>query len=116
MAVTTKNKYGQISVSDEAVMMVANHAASECYGVVELVSQRFTDSLAQFFHATRNTKGIRITSDEHNIFLDVFVILKSGISQEAVVESLKSTVTYSVELFTGMRVKEVVIYVMGVRV
>lgn len=116
MAVTTSNKFGQISVSDDAVMMVANHATLECYGVVDLVSRRLTDSLAQLFRATPNTKGVRMTSDEHNIFIDLFVILKSGVAQQAVVESLKRTVTYSVEYFTGMRVKEVVVYVVGIRV
>ncbi len=116
MAVTTNNKFGQISVSDDAVMMVANYAATECYGVVDLVSRRLTDSLAQLFRATPNTKGIRMTSDEHNIYIDAFVILKSGVAQNAVEESLKRIITYSVEYFTGMRVKDVVIYVVGVRV
>ncbi len=116
MAVKTSNKLGKIIVSDDAVTMVANYAASECYGVVDLVSRRVTDSLAQLFRSNTNTRGIKVTCDEHDIYIDVFVILKSGVSVDAVKESLERTVTYSVEYFTGMRVKKVNVNVVGIRV
>ncbi len=116
MAVKTTNKLGKIIVSDDAVTMVANYAASECYGVVDLVSRRVTDSFAQLFKSNTNTRGIKVTCDNHHIYIDVFAILKSGVSVEAVKESLERTVTYSVEYFTGMRVKKVNINIVGIRV
>ena len=116
MAVKTSNKYGKISVSDDAVVMVANHVASECYGVVDLVSRRVTDSLAQLFRNNSNTKGVKVTCVDHDIYIDLFVILKDGVPQEAVVETLRNTVTYAVEKFTGMVVKKVNVNVVGVRV
>lgn len=116
MAVKTSNKYGRITVSDDAVGMVASYAASECYGVVELVSRRLTDSLASFFKQSTATKGIRVTCDDNKIFIDIFAILKEGISVDAVKESLKNTVIYSVESFTGMRVMQVNVNIVGIKV
>ncbi len=116
MAVKTSNKYGKITVSDDAVVMVANRIATECYGVVDLVSRRITDALAQFFRSTPNTKGVKVTCIDHNIYIDLSVVLKAGVSVEAVSESLKSAVKYSVEEFTGMVVKTVNVYVVGIRV
>ena len=116
MAVKTSNKYDKITVSDEAVAMCACRAASECYGVVELVSRRFTDSLASLFKQNGNTKGIRVTTVDNKIFIDVFVILKQGVLVDAVTESLRSVVTYSVEAFTGMRVMQVNVNVVGIKV
>ncbi|MBQ9145058.1 MAG: Asp23/Gls24 family envelope stress response protein [Clostridia bacterium] len=116
MAVKTSNKYGKITVSDDAVVMVANHVAGECYGVVDLVSRRLTDSLAQLFRSNSNTKGVKITCVEHYIYIDLFVILKSGVSEMAVSDTLSSTVKYAVEKFTGMVVKAVNVNVVGVRV
>lgn len=116
MAVNTSNKYGKIAVSDDAVMMVANHVASECYGVVDLVSRRVTDSLAKLFRSNSNTKGVKITCVDHFIYIDLFVILKAGVSEQAVSNTLKSTVKYAVEEFTGMLVKSVNVNVVGVRV
>jgi len=103
MAVKTSNKFGKITVSDEAVAMCAFHAASECYGVAELVS-RGLRSITSLFGKNKYAKGIRVTTVGSRILIDVFVILKEGVQVDAVVESLRSVVTYSVESFTGMSV------------
>ena len=107
MAVKTSNKYGKISVSDDAVVMVANHVAGECYGVVDLASRRVTDALAQVFRSNSNTKGVKITCVNHNIYIDLFVKVKAGVNQDAVAKTLTNTVKYAVEQFTGMVVKAV---------
>ncbi len=116
MGVKTANKFGTIAVSDDAVMMVANHVASECYGVVDLVSRRLTDSLAQLFRSNSNTKGVKITCVDHYIYIDLFVIVKDGVNTDAVTATLSNTVKYAVEQFTGMLVKAVNVNVVGVRV
>ena len=103
MAVKTSNKFGKITVSDEAVAMCAYHAASECYGVAELVS-RGLDTITSLFGKNKQTRGIRVTTVGTKILIDLFVKLKEGVQVDAVVESLRSVVTYSVETFTGMRV------------
>ena len=46
MSVNTNNAYGKISISDLAIAKVASHTAMESYGIVEMVSRRFTDSLS----------------------------------------------------------------------
>ena len=115
MAVMTSNKYGKIIVSDEAVAMCAQRAASECYGVMELASKGFTDSISSLFKKNTATKGIKVTTVDNRIFIDIYVILKEGVLEEAVSESLRSVVTYSVETFTGMRVKSVNVHVVGTK-
>ena len=47
MSVNTSNAYGKISISDLAIVKVASHTAMEGYGIVEMVSRRFTDSLSE---------------------------------------------------------------------
>ena len=47
MSVNTSNAYGKISISDLAIAKIASHTAMECYGIVEMVSRRFTDSLSE---------------------------------------------------------------------
>jgi len=116
MAVKTSNKFGKITVSDEAVVVVANRIATECYGVVDLVSRRVTDALAQLFRSDPNTKGVKVTCIDHNIYIDVYVLLKAGVSIEAVSKSLQSAIKYSVEEFTGMVVNAVNVNVVGIRV
>ena len=43
MSVNTNNAYGKISISDLAIAKVASNTAMESYGIVEMVSRRFTE-------------------------------------------------------------------------
>ena len=115
MPVTTSNIYGKISISDEAIAKVAAHAALECYGVVEMVSRRLADSVSQLFKRDTSGKGVKVVTTGDRIFIDVFVIIKFGVSIAAVAESLKSAVKYKVEQFTGMIVSEVNVNIIGVK-
>lgn len=115
MAVTTSNIYGKISISDETIAKVAAHACLECYGIVEMVSRKLSDSLSQLFKKDAGGKGVQVTTSSDRIFIDVFVIIKFGVSISAVAESLKRSVKYKVEQFTGMIVDTVNVNIMGVK-
>ncbi len=116
MALSTYNKYGHITISDEAVAIIVSRAASDCYGVVELVSRRFSDNVAKIFNKQSYGKGVRVVTTDNIAYIDIFVVLKLGVNVEAVRESLIKAITYSVERYTGMRVKLVNVNVVGVRV
>ena len=115
MSVTTNNAYGKISISDLAIAKVASHTALEAYGIVEMVSRRFTDSLAILFKKDSGGRGIKVTTSGNRIYVDVYVIMKYGVSIGAVAESLKEAIKYKVEGFTGMIVDTVNVNVIGVK-
>lgn len=115
MSVNTSNAYGKISISDLAIAKVASHTAMESYGIVEMVSRRFTDSLAELFKKDIGGRGIKVTTSGNRIYIDVYVVVKYGVSINAVAESLKESVKYRVEKFTGMIVDTVNVNVIGVK-
>lgn len=115
MPVTTSNIYGKISISDEAIAKVASHAALECYGIVEMVSRRFMDSVSQLLKRASGGKGVKVTTSGDRIYIDIFVIIKFGVSISAVADSLKKAVKYKVEQFTGMIVDTVNVNIIGVK-
>lgn len=115
MSVTTNNAYGKISISDLAIAKVASNTAMESYGIVEMVSRRFTDSLATLLKKESGGKGIKVTTSGNRIYVDVYVIMKYGVSISAVAESLKEAIKYKVEVFTGMIVETVNVNVIGVK-
>ena len=116
MAVKTVNSYGRISISDEAIETVAGSTALECYGVVDLVAKRLSDNFALMFKKQQLKKGVKVLTVDNKIYIDLYVILKYSVSISAVAESLKKTVKYSVENFTGMIVDSVNVNVCGIRV
>ena len=114
MSVNTNNIYGKISISDEAIARVAEHAALECYGIVELVNQRFTTGLFGLFKKG-GSRGVNVITDGDRIHIDLYVTIKFGVSISAVSDSLKQAVNYKVEKFTGMLVDTVNVNIMGVK-
>ena len=115
MSVSTNNAYGKISISDLAIAKVAQQAAMESYGIVDTVARRFTDTLAELLKKDAGGKGVKIVTSGNRIFIDVSVLIKYGVSIEAVAESLKESIKYKVERFTGMIVDTVNVNVIGLK-
>ena len=115
MSVSTSNVYGKISISDAAIAKVAKNATLECYGIVETVSRRFPDSLTELIRKQPGGRGIKVVTSGDRIFIDIYVIIKYGVSINAVAESLKEGVKYKVEKFTGMIVDTVNVNIIGVK-
>lgn len=116
MSLTTFNKYGKISISEEVVAIIASKATSECYGVVELVSRRFSDNFSRLFSNNQNGKGVKVVTDNNYIYVDIYVVLKIGVKVEAIKQSIAEVVKYNLEKYTGMRVKHITVNVVGIKV
>ena len=76
MSVNTSNVYGKISISDQAIAKVAKNAALECYGIVDTVSRRLTDSLSELLRKQPDGRGVKVVTSGDRIFIDVNVINK----------------------------------------
>ena len=115
MKLTTFNSFGKINVSKRAISKVAAVSALECVGVVGLVSQR------SFFKGNAITtahKGIVVTTLlNDSMKIDVYTVMRHcGVSASAVSESIRQSVKYSVERFSGMLVKDVIVHIVDVRI
>lgn len=115
MAVKTTNKYGRITVLDSAIAMTAHYSAAECYGIVDLVSRKLTDSIIELFNKQPAGKGVKVETVNNKIYLELYVVLRDGVNIDAVCDSVRSTVKYNVETYTGMRVSNIIINVVGVK-
>lgn len=115
MSVNTSNAYGKISVSDLAIAKVASHATMESYGIVNTAPRKLIDSLAELLKIDAAARGVRVATAGNRIYIDVFVVVKYGVSINAVAESLKETIKYKVERFSGMIVDTVNVNVIGVK-
>ena len=116
MSVKTSNAYGNITISNEAIAIVTGYIARDCYGVVDLVNQKLTDSFSGLFKKQNLSKGVKILTVNNRIYVDLYVVLKYGVSISAVADSLKKSVKYGLEQFTGMIIDSVNVNVVGVRV
>ena len=115
MKLATFNSFGKITISKLAISKVAAVSVLECVGIVGLVSQR------SFFKGNAITtaqRGVVVTSLQNDSMkIDVYVIMRHcGVSASAVSESIRQSVKYSVERFSGMIVRDVIVHIVDVRI
>lgn len=116
MSLDTNNYYGEINISNSAIAVVAGFSALDCYGVVDLVSYNFFNHIKYLFKKIPFGRGVKVTTKNNRIIIDVFCVFKYGVSMSAVAESLKKSIKYSVENFSGMIVDCVNVHISAVQV
>lgn len=108
---------GIVTIEPEVIAKYAGTVAVECFGIVGMAAVSMKDGLVKLLKKESLTHGIQVEiSDDNQITIDFHVIVSYGVSISAVSENLIHNVKYRVEEFTGMSVKQINIFVEGVRV
>lgn len=113
---TITSKMGEIQITPDVIAAYAGMTAVECFGIVGMAKVSVQQGLVKLLKRESQSKGILVTMEEDGISLDFHVIVAYGVSIQAVAENLIENVRYKVEEYTGMKVKDVNVYVEGVRV
>ena len=117
MTVQIKNEYGRIDISRDALSTVIGNATTECYGVVGMASKNLVkDGLAVVLGKENYSKGVTLRADENNkLIVDLYVIVGIGIKVSEVWFEIQKKVQYVIEKTFGEHVKEVNVFVQGVK-
>lgn len=105
---------GRVEVAPAAIASVVNHAVRQCYGVVEMANKNLTESIAHLL-SKEGHQGIDISIVDNDICIDIYVIIEYGMRISAVANSIKNSVGFHVEKSLGVPVREVNVYVNGLR-
>ncbi len=105
---------GMIEISATAVATIANQAINQCYGVVGMADKNLASGLSKLL--SRDSKrGIDVQLADGEIKIDVYVIVEYGVRIKTVAESIQHTVKFHVEKSIGLPVREVNVFVQGLR-
>lgn len=111
------NEYGNIIIENEVIAQYAGHAALGCFGIVGMATISVRDGIAKLLKGDSVSKGVNVIVDEeNNLSINFHIIVAYGVSISTVCDNLISTVKYSVEEMTSLKVKNINIFVEGVRV
>jgi len=109
-----ENVQGDIVVSEDVIGSIANLAALEVDGVVQLNSG-FTAGLVEKFGKKNAGRGVKVVRNEEELIIDLSIIVEFGVEVPKVAERVQKKVKGSVEVMTGLRVIQVNVNVDGVR-
>ena len=109
------NKLGEVNISADVIATYAGAVAVECFGVVGMATVSMKDGLVKLLRREALQKGIEVAIDDNAISLKLHIIVAYGVSISAVADNLIENIRYKVEEFTGMKVKDVEVFVEGVK-
>jgi len=109
------NPYGSIHVSEKAIAAIAYQAAIKSYGVVGLASKNLVNGLTNMI-VKDPTNGIEVHYDDHNIDIDIYIVVQYGTRVKSVANSVANTVRFNVEKYLGLPIQEINVHVQGLRV
>ncbi len=110
------NTLGDVMISPDVIALYAGLQAVECFGIVGMAAISVRDGLVKLLKRESLTKGVKVSIKDNQLSIDFHVIIAYGVNIHAVSDNLIENVKYRVELFSGMKVEQVNIFVEGVRV
>lgn len=113
MGISIDEAYGSIKISDEVLASTAALAAISVEGVADL-SGGITESISNIIGKNNPSKGIKVNTNEENVFIDIYIIVKYGVKIPEVAWNVQEKVKKEVENTTGIIIKAVNIHVQGV--
>lgn len=115
MVVELKKKTNQIKISDAAIIALAGTAVSECYGVVGMSVERISDGINKLLDKENYSKGVIVRNKSKGIEVDLHVVIAYGVKVSEVVNGIQKRVKYSLEKTLNMKVKEVNVFIEGIK-
>ncbi|MBS5115582.1 MAG: Asp23/Gls24 family envelope stress response protein [Erysipelotrichaceae bacterium] len=110
-------QYGNISFSSSVVAQMAGGAATECYGVVGMASQKMLkDGFYELLKKDNFSKGIITKEGLTGLIVDIYIFVGYGIKISEVVFEVQKKVKYVLERTLDVRVEAVNVYVQGIKV
>ena len=112
---STGSGYGQISINNNVIAIIAHETAKKMPGVVELQGS-LADDLAGIIGKKSKDKGIRVEKENEELLtIDLTVVLEFGVRIPEICVQLQAAVKDAVEDMTGQQVYAVNVVVQGIR-
>ena len=111
-----ETQYGEIFISPKVIAKTAGLAACESFGVVGMAAVNIANGLTTLLTGDELTKGVEVLIIDNEVKINLHVIVAFSVNIKACSDNVIENVKYKVEELTELKVKEINIFVEGVRV
>ena len=110
--VSINNDKGSISITMDVFRNLAGDAATKCFGVRGMAGRSKDGGPLQLLRRESMSKGVDVAiNDDDSLSLDLHIGVDYDVNIVAVCRSIMNEVSYKVEKWTSMKVKNVDVYV-----
>ncbi|MDD7593654.1 MAG: Asp23/Gls24 family envelope stress response protein [Peptoniphilaceae bacterium] len=107
---------GDLFIDDQVIARIVCRTTMESYGIVGLAAQSPKDQLYHLLGMDNMTRGVKVyCTGEQSVWIQIHVIMDSGVRLATVVSNVIDSVRYNVETKTGLHVDSVDVIVQGLR-
>ena len=104
---------GTIQIAPRVLEIIAGYAASEVDGVSKMYGS-FANSVGELLGRSGHRRGVKLTSDNDELSIDVDVFVEYGVSVPKVAAQIQKRIKQQVTLMTDLVVTEVNVHVKGI--
>ena len=115
--VNNESAIGIVKISDEVVSVIAEIAADEIKGIVE-IPHGVSSNISQILKGKKASSGesVKVTLEEDKATIEINVAVEYGMRIPEVVASVQENVKRTVEAMTGLKVDKVNVNVQNIYV
>lgn len=107
---------GEIYISPKVIARTAGLAACESFGVVGMASVNIASGISKLLTGDELAKGVEVEIVDNEVKINLHIIVAFSVNVKACSDIVIENVKYKVEELTDLKVKEINIFVEGVRV
>ncbi|MDE3839538.1 Asp23/Gls24 family envelope stress response protein [Bacillus methanolicus] len=105
---------GKVEIAPEVIEVIAGIAASEVEGVSQMRGN-FATGVVERLGKKSHGKGVKVELTEDGIKVDVYCIMKFGVSIPAVAQKIQDNIRQALLNMTALEAQEVNIHVVGIQ-
>jgi uncharacterized alkaline shock family protein YloU len=105
---------GKVEIAPEVIEVIAGIAASEVEGVAQMRGN-FASGVVERLGKKNHGKGVKVELAEDGIKVDVYCVMKFGISIPTVAGKVQDNIRQALLNMTALEVNEVNIHVVGIQ-
>ena len=109
----TSNAYGSIKIAEEAVASIVSVAVSKMKGIAGM-SGSMASGLTEMLGKKNQNKGVKVELNGQDVIVALYIFVEYGMKIPKLALEIQQEVRDAVQTMTGLRVKEVNIYVQGI--
>ncbi|GAM15359.1 Asp23/Gls24 family envelope stress response protein [Mesobacillus selenatarsenatis] len=109
-----ENGLGKVEIAPEVIEVIASIAASEVEGVTQMRGS-FAAGVVERLGKKNHGKGVKVELAEEGIKVDVYCVMKFGVSIPVVAQKIQDNIRQALLNMTALDATEVNIHVVGVQ-
>ncbi|WP_175991082.1 Asp23/Gls24 family envelope stress response protein [Bacillus sp. Marseille-Q1617] len=109
-----KDGLGKIEIAPEVIEVIAGIAASEVEGVSQMRGS-FATGVVERLGKKNHGKGVKVELAEEGIIIDVYCIMKFGVSIPTVAQKIQDNIRQALMNMTALEADEVNVHIVGVQ-